>query len=286
MKTNLTKIVLLIAILLMVQVLFAGNDLVIMKIDGTVVRKAAADINKITTSGDPTNMVVLAKNASSTSTPIADIDSVVFQETGTVTDIDGNTYKTIKIGDLWWMAENLKTTKYRNGTSIPKVTDNATWAALTTGAYCYYGNVDGNAATYGALYNWFAVDSAAGLAPTGWRIPTDAEWKALEMHLGMDQATADAEGWRGTDEGTKLKSTSLWNSSGNGTDEVGFAAFPGGCRSNGGSFYNMGYFALFWSASEGNAAGAWRRGLAYDYATVHRYGDGKEFGFSVRCVKD
>jgi len=211
-------------------------------------------------------------------------------ETGTMTDIDGNIYTTVKIGDQWWMAENLKTTQYRDGTAIPNVTVNATWAGLSTGAYCTYNN-DGSSEsdTYGYLYNWYAVngDGTKELAPTGWRVATDDDWKALEMHLGMSQITADLTSWRGTDEGTRLKSTSGWDNDGNGPDWVGFSALPGGFRDfNDGGFYNMGLAAGFWSTSEHDATSAWRRVLLYDNVAVHRNKGSKGDGFSVRCVKD
>lgn len=274
------------AVLIIAQSLFSESfDLVIMKTDGTVVRKATTDIYNISFSGEPVNMVVLAKDESSTSIPNADIDSVVFQETGTVTDIDGNTYKTIRIGDLWWMTENLKTTKYRDNTDIPNETVNATWAGLSTGAYCYYNNNAANGETYGALYNWYAVDDARGLAPTGWRVPTDDDWKALEMHLGMSQAATDNTGSRGTDEGRKLKSTSSW-SSGNGTDEVGFTGLPGGFRSPTTGYTDLNNKATFWSGSEGDSGEAWRRLLVNYNSQVNRDDISKQAGFSVRCVKD
>jgi len=232
--------------------------------------------------------IVIVKNDSTRVwNTVSDIDRVIFCETGTVTDIDGNVYKTVKIDDLWWMAENLKTTKYRDETVIPNVTVNATWAGLSTGAYCYYDNDSDNAETYGALYNWNAVNDARGLAPEGWRVASDDDWKALEMHLGMSQTDADLTGDRGT-EGEKLKSTSGWNSSGNGIDEVGFAALPGGYRVySSGAFVSMGAHAFFWTASETGPSYAWRRELYYDSVAVTRYSSfHKGHGFSVRCVKN
>ncbi len=286
MRTKRYKLIIFMAVLIISQSLFSESyDLVIMKTDGTVIRKAAVDIDNITFSGNPTNMVVLAKDETSTSTSNADIDSVVFQETGTVTDVDGNTYKTIRIGDLWWMAENLKTTKYRDNTDIPNVTDNTVWNGLSTGAYCYYNNNVANGETYGALYNWYAVEDARGLAPTGWRVPSDDDWKALEMHLGMSQAAADNIGPRGTDEGRKLKSTSSW-SSGNGTDEVGFTGLPGGFRSTSTAYTDLNHKATFWSGSEGDSGEAWRRLLVNYNFQVNRDDIPKQAGFSVRCVKD
>ena len=206
-----------------------------------------------------------------------------------VVDYDGNTYFTVKIGDRCWMAQNLKVTHYRNGDPIPHVTDNSTWQGLTTGAYCNYDNDEGNVATYGRLYNWYAVDDSRNIAPEGWHVPTDDDWKQLEMYLGMSQAEADAEGWRGTDEGGKLKEagTTLWYAPNTGaTNESGFTALPGGYRYGNGLFYDMGYLAYFWSSTESSSLGAWYRNLYYYGSQVSRNYDYKQDGFSIRCVRD
>ena len=208
---------------------------------------------------------------------------------GTVTDIDGNTYRTIKIGNQWWMAENLKVTHYRDGDSIPNVTDGPTWRGLTTGAYCEYDNDADSVATYGRLYNWYAVADVRNIAPPGWHVASDAEWKQLEMYLGMSQPEADQTGWRGTDEGGKLKEsgTSHWISPNTGaTNETGFTGLPGGYRYLGGLYYDIGVHAVFWSSTENGSGFAWCRNLGNVYSGVHRYDGGKEDGFSVRCVKD
>jgi uncharacterized protein (TIGR02145 family) len=207
----------------------------------------------------------------------------------TVTDIDGNVYQTVTIGTQVWMAENLKVTHYRNGDPIPNVTDGGTWSGLTTGAYCNYTNDVGYVATYGRLYNWYAVADSRNLAPAGWHVPTDAEWKQLEMYLGMSQAQADAMNWRGTDEGGKLKEagTTHWNSPNTGaTNESGFSALPGGGRTYDGSFGYMGGSAYFWSSTETYSNFAWRRHLYYSTSQVHRFYYLKRHGFSVRCVRD
>jgi len=211
--------------------------------------------------------------------------------TGTVTDCDGNEYMTIKIGDQWWMMENLKVTHYRNGDPIPHVTDDSAWAGLSTGASCNYDNDEGNVAIYGRLYNWYAVDDSRNLAPEGWHVPTDEEWKHLEMFLGMSQAEADAFSWRGTDEGGKLKETGTthWISPNEGaTNESGFSALPGGYRYNRGRFGSIGIGAFFWSSTEFDSKGAWLRNLRYDSPQIDRAGNGsyKYYGFSVRCVRD
>ncbi len=199
-----------------------------------------------------------------------------------------NVYQTVQIGDQIWMAENLKTTRYADGSAIPLVEGTTGWDALTTTdkAYCWYDNSTANRDTYGGLYTWAAAMNGAagsdanpsgvqGVCPDGWHLPSDAEWKELEMFLGMSQAEADDTGWRGTDEGGKLKEagTTHWNSPNTGaTNESGFTALPGGIRYVDGSFSNMGYGADFWASAEGDAAGAWGRSLGYDSADVGRNG--------------
>ncbi len=208
---------------------------------------------------------------------------------GTVTDIDGNTYQAVKICNQWWMAENLKVTHYRNGDAIPNVTDDPTWGGLTTGAYCEYNNDANNVATYGRLYNWYSVNDSRNIAPAGWHVPTDAEWKQLEMCLGMSQAQADATGWRGTTEGGKMKEagTVHWASPNTGaTNESGFSGLPGGYRSEDGTYGYIGYVALIWSSTEYSSYDAWYRYLDYGYSVVGRFSYYKKCGFSVRCVKD
>ncbi len=202
-------------------------------------------------------------------------------ETGTVTDIDGNIYKTVKIGNQWWMAENLKVTHYRNGDAIPNVTDDFEWGGLSTGAYCAYKNDVNNVATYGQLYNWFTVNETRGLAPEGWDIPTDAEWRQMEKYLGM--SGTEAIGWHGSPVGGKLKATGTiyWNSPNTGaTNESGFTALPGGFRT-GGTFYNNGSSALFWTATEGT----WYREFSNSSSGVNRDAFPNNYGMSIRCIK-
>jgi len=208
----------------------------------------------------------------------------------TVTDIDGNVYRIVKIGDQWWMAEDLRVTHYRNGDAIPKVIDYSAWGALSTGAYWYYDNASSYAATYGALYNWYVVTDSRNLAPAGWHVPTDAEWKQLEMYLGMSQSDADDYGRRGTNEGGKLKETGTihWDSPNEGaTNSSGFCARPGGHREkNYGHFRDMGGYAYYWSATEYYSDSAWYRILSYYRSGVSRNYVGKHYGFSVRCIRD
>lgn len=202
---------------------------------------------------------------------------------GTVTDIEGNVYKTIQIGTQTWMAENLKTTKYRNGDPIPNVTIDADWDALTGGAYCWYGNDAATyKATYGALYSWFAVSDTRNIAPTGWHIPTDDEWTTLIDFLGGKYVA-----------GGKLKEEGLshWKSTNAyATNESGFSALPAGVRgpSTKGEFSSIGYLSRYWNSDQALTGTAWYRELSYDNAQcyVGQYGYMKKYGFSVRCVKD
>jgi uncharacterized protein (TIGR02145 family) len=208
---------------------------------------------------------------------------------GTVTDIDGNIYRTIKIGAQVWMAENLKVTHYRNGDPISYVPDAGTWFGLTGGAYCEYNDDLNNSTIYGKLYNWQAVADARDIAPAGWHIPTDAEWKVLEIYLGMSQTDADGINWRGTDEGGKLKESGgqHWEDPNLGaTNESGFAALPGGFRLNAGNFADLHHSGIFWTDTEYDIATAWFRYVSTDYSQINRSANMKGYGYSVRCVKD
>jgi len=208
---------------------------------------------------------------------------------GSVTDIDGNVYGTITIGTQVWMAENLKVTHYSSGETIPEVTDPTEWANLSTGASCKYGNDVGNVATYGRLYNWHAVADIRNIAPVGWHVATDADWKQLERFLGMNQTQADSMGWRGTAEGGKLKEsdTTHWTSPNiAATNETEFSGLPGGYRYEGGVYDGIGLHGVFWTSSEFSSSFAWTRGLGNIYSGIHRFDGRKVDGFSVRCVKN
>ncbi len=199
-----------------------------------------------------------------------------------ITDLDLNVYNTITIGTQTWMMENLKTTKFNDNTSIPLVTAPNTWAELTTSAYCYYNNdvptFPSIKVTYGALYNWFTVNSGK-LCPTGWHVPTDAEWTTLTTYLGGENVA-----------GGKLKETgiSLWQSPNTGaTNETGFSSRPGGLRDQSGSFGGIGGSCYLWSATEINTSYVWARYLYYSSSVVNRGGSiDKQFGFSVRCLQN
>jgi len=212
-----------------------------------------------------------------------------------VTDIDGNTYQTVKIGNQVWMAKNLKVTHYRNGDPIEHLTDNSTWAGLSTftGAYCAYSNEESNAEKYGYLYNRWALTDIRHIAPEGWHVPTDDDWNELEMYLGMSQIQADSTGWRGTDEGGKLKETGTnhWNSPNTGaTNESGFTARPGGYRDyNNGNFSSLGISVHFWSVTQSDVHPVrltWYRSLDYSKSEVKRSFTENNSGFSVRLIRD
>jgi len=196
----------------------------------------------------------------------------------TTTDIDGNVYRTVKIGTQTWMVENLKVTRYRNGDTIPNVNDGTEWNNLTTGAFCDYENTASNSAVYGKLYNWYAVADSRNIAPTGWHVPSDVEWTTLTTFLGGEVVAGGK---------LKEKGTTHWLSLNEGaTNETGFTALPAGRRSTDGSFSPLGYSAHFWSSTEDNGSNAWFRSLGNGYSSVGRISYSKSIGFSVRCLKD
>ena len=166
---------------------------------------------------------------------------------------------------------NLDVVTYRNGDIIPQVTDEATWNSLTTGAWCYYNNDPANA-RYGKLYNWYAVNDPRGLAPTGWHIPTNAEWGILIDKLNSYSGDIDK----------KLKEQGpIWlNNSTIATNESGFTGLPGGTRSLG-SFSRLGVIGMWWSS--GISAYAY---LLNTSPSLSRSGSNPEFGISVRCIRD
>ncbi len=195
-----------------------------------------------------------------------------------VTDIEGNSYQTIRIGTQIWMTENLKTTRYKDATEIQLVTDNTTWSNLATGAYCWYDNDEAlYGDTYGLLYNWYTVNTG-NLCPTGWHIPVSTEWTTLSDYLGGASVA-----------GGKLKEfgTMHWNYPNSGaTNETGFTALPGGYRLYDGTFRYNGEYAYWWTSTEVPAIDAWYQGLLYNTETLAGFYTNKHYGLSVRCVKD
>jgi len=201
---------------------------------------------------------------------------------------DGYTYDVVAIGDQCWFAENLRSEHYANGDAIPGELSNSEWSGTSNGAQAIYNNSPVNLADYGRLYNWYAVDDARGLCPSGWHVPTDGEFMTLEMELGMSESQANGTSYRGTDQGTQMKSSSEDDPSWNGTNSSGFSGLAGGYRNiPDGNFYNEGYTGLFWSASAIGAY-AWGRALSGEYnaGQIERFGNYQQMGLSVRCVRD
>ena len=218
----------------------------------------------------------------SCSSSINDVVIAFYQDGAgsTLIDADGNTYNTVYIGSQLWMAENLKVTQEAGGTAIPLVTDSTAWENLddndTDKAYCYYSNSTDSLAKYGALYTYAAAKNAC---PTGWHLPTDAEWSELKWYISNDG--------HGGAEGTALRSTNGWLYGGNGTDDYDFSGLPGGYRSDYlVHFGNVGNNGMWWSATENDSYSAYDRILERNYAGVYRMSKSKSFGLSVRCVRD
>ena len=198
---------------------------------------------------------------------------------GSMTDQEGNEYKTIVIGTQEWMAENLNTSIYRNGDSIlTGLTDSVWFNTIETvlGAWRYYNNDPSFACPYGKLYNWYACSDTRQLCPLGWHVPTDYEWTVLTDYLGGEGVA----GGKMKTTGTIEDSTGLWFSPNAGATNIsGFSGAPGG------SFFGLGYEAYWWSASENDTGSAWLRFLGYDMAD-YRYHSTKRDPYSVRCIRD
>jgi uncharacterized protein (TIGR02145 family) len=211
-------------------------------------------------------------------------------EAPTVTDIDGNVYRTVQIGGQCWTAENLRTTTYANGDPIPNVTDSTEWTQLTTGAWAHYENNASYENPYGKLYNWYAVADPRNVCPAGWHVPTDAEWNTLVGYLDPAYDPNAINGSQSATAGGKMKSTGTqyWNAPNTGaTNEIGFSGLPGGTRySLDGGFYGLGNYGGWWSASESGAEYVWNRRLIDASAVTYRNFNFKRNGFSVRCVRD
>ncbi len=218
-----------------------------------------------------------------------------------ITDADGNIYHSVTIGTQVWMVENLKTTRFNDGTAIPNIPVDAAWGTLSSPSYCWYNNDAASYKdTYGALYNEYAVGSGK-LCPAGWHVPTDAEWSTLENYLVNNGYNYD-----GSTDGDRLTNNKIakalaastnWKTA-NGTGNVGnidysakrnvtgFSALPGGLRDYDGSFKWIGSIGYWWNSSEYNTSDAWSRLMNFSISNVYSFYGGKGAGFSVRCVKD
>jgi len=199
------------------------------------------------------------------------------------------TGSTVTICAQVWMTKNLDVTTYRNGDTIPQVTDPTAWANLTTGAWCYYYNDPANGPIYGKLYNWYAVNDTRGLAPTGWHVASDAEWNKLVKCIdpSADTTCQSCSQSAGAGGAMKETGTSHWLSPNAGaTNSSGFAGLPGGYRDYNGTFLNVGDNGYWWSSTESTTTVAWLRILFYFNSNVYRDNVSKSLGFSVRCLRD
>jgi uncharacterized protein (TIGR02145 family) len=230
-----------------------------------------------------------------TNSDTSGIEVKMIASAGTVTDMDGNVYQTVRIGNQVWTVDNFRATKYNDGSSIPFVTDSTAWAALSTPGYCYYGNSTNadSANKYGALYNWYAVDTKK-LAPSGWHVPDTADWNTLQDYL-----ISNGYNWDGTTTGNKIAKAMAakadWASNtttgavGNNlanNNNSGFSALPGGTRSNG--FSGIGVNGFWWSATPTFVSyNACYRNLLFGRVDfINSSAGNKKVGWSVRLIKD
>ena len=199
-----------------------------------------------------------------------------------ITDVDGNIYKTVIIGTQTWMAENLKTSRYNDGNFIPNIKDSIAWSELSTGAWCYHNNNEKNNVKYGKLYNWYAVNPTTNgnknVCPNGWHVPSAGEWTVLSEYLGGDLVA-----------GGKLKGvdTTNWDSPNvEATNTSLFTGLPFGGRAKNGVFYGYGYIGHWWSSTDENSISAWYRDVIVKYGIFSKDYIFKKNGMSIRCLKD
>jgi len=275
------------------------------KPSGTV-SNAISEIDSIRFNTGSAEMQVVLVGGNTVVHPLGDIDNVTFNTLsgpgshtcgapevhntaltyGSMTDQQGNVYKTIVIGTQEWMAENLKTSIYRNGDAITNVTNYIQWNGLSTGAWCYFDNEDQYECPYGKLYNWYAVTDARNICPTGWHVPSDTEWSLLINHLDPD---ANGGSNFSNTAGGKMKSagTPYWiPPNQNASNESGFSGTPSSFRYDAGDFGLVGYFAFWWSATDQNLSNAYNRYLDFANGSANRSLYNKAHGFAARCVRD
>jgi uncharacterized protein (TIGR02145 family) len=214
----------------------------------------------------------------------------------------GYDYGTVEVGVQCWFEENLRVEAFRNGDPIPTSLDDAAWTSTSDPARTTYGTGTSNCtstmeafdacdesaalAAFGRLYNWHAVTDDRHLCPEGWHVPSDAEWMALEMHLGMSESDAQGVAFRGTDQGTQLKAVEGWSAGGNGTDDHGFAALPHGYRYTTGAYFFAGTLNFYWSSTASDNGMAWYRALLNSSPKVSRNKSDPRNGYGVRCLRD
>lgn len=230
-------------------------------------------------SGTASFAIVFGGKNCSINVNVEDVAQTIGKPGTNIIDVEGNSYKTVIIGKQIWMGENLKVSKYSDGTEIQNITDNTQWSKLITGAWCYYNNDATNNSKYGKLYNWYAVANGnKNVCPTGWHVPTDAEWTVLIDYLGGFNVAA-----------SKMKEvgTSKWFSpNADATNTSMFTGIPGGTRFDNGYFFFIGRDGLWWSSSEDGTINGHDRVLHYDSGASGKGKQDKRFGMSVRCLKD
>ena len=244
----------------------------------------AEEVKMQYTSGDVLKFTGISGNYTTIITDVPATSKTITFNFVECTDGDGNDYPVVETGKgeekciQYWMAVNLRSTKYSDQTSVPLVTNGAAWSAMPSDAYCWYNNNEtAYKSIYGALYNWYAVNTGK-LCPTGWHMPTDEEWKALADHFG---------GLGYTGGRMKETGTTHWTAPNTGATNIsGFTALPGGYRTENGSFVSMGNKGMWWSDTDYDASSAWFRSMTYDSDIMIRDHSGQKNGFSVRCVKD
>lgn len=217
--------------------------------------------------------------------------TIPLKEMGTVSDIEGNTYQTVKIGNQWWMAENLRVTSFQSGEQIQLVENKEEWLNSVLPGYTSFNNTFSGP---GLLYNLHVITNEKEIAPDGWRVPTDEDWKILEEFMGMPVAELDKTNWRGSTEGDQLKEESTNNSgwifydeSVWGKNTTGFSATGGSCRVFNGEWGVpvLRHSGFWWTSSVNNGYG-WYRYLDYKKSGIFRYSAHPNYGFSIRCIKN
>lgn len=256
--------------------------------DGSLVGVYNANINNLSA-----NTVYYVRTYATNAVGTYYGNEINFTSLNTVSDIDGNVYQTVKIGTQTWMMENLKTSKLNDGTLIPLVSDNTAWFNLSTPGYCFFNNDNSNKSVYGAMYNWYTVNTGK-LAPTGWHVPSNQEWITLENYL-----IANGYNYDGTTTGNKIgkavAATTIWPSSkvdgaiGNDltkNNTCGFSGLPGGYRNENGSYGNFGQVGYWWSSTNDGTNLGWFRTLIYSTTSMARFSGNVQYGLSVRCLKN
>ncbi|MFT7308731.1 MAG: hypothetical protein ACI964_001314 [Spirosomataceae bacterium] len=275
-----------------VDAFISNNGYLASEVDGDV-RNEIQDLTQVLTESNDAGNLAITNLANPVSAQDAatkayvDLLKAEVEALKGVKDIDNNRYDIITIGTQTWMAENLKTTRYNDGTVILLVTDGTAWETAgrnTFPGYCWYNapNESTNLIAYGALYNWYAINPLTNgnknVCPVGWRVPTDGEWTTLTTFLGGIAVA-----------GGKMKEAGLayWETpNGRATNESGFSGLPGGGRNGYGTFLSIGGNGYWWSSTGVDTASAWFRSLGNNNGSVYRSGSSKGSGFSVRCLRD